>query len=84
MKKVFNQIVDSFHNEKKCFSARKLTAFFFGIMAGYIHYEYVNKDNCIDALMIDVLVILIALGIVTAQNVIELKNGNKNGVDKKQ
>lgn len=79
MKEIFNKIVDSFHNETAGFSARKLTAFVFVIFAGYIHWKYLSFDNCINALMIDAGVTLVALGIITAQNLVELKNGKDGG-----
>jgi uncharacterized membrane-anchored protein len=75
VKNIINNIVDSFNNTKKGFSARKLTAFTFVMFAGYIHIEYVNVDNSIEALLIDAGTALLCLGIITMQNIINFKNG---------
>jgi hypothetical protein len=44
----------------------------------YIHKYYVTDKNATEVLIIDLCGVLIALGIVTAQNIIELKNGKNS------
>lgn len=77
MKKLILKLINSYDNKTDGFSARKLTAYAFVLFSCYIHYKFINFDNSIEALMIDSAVVLVALGIITAQNLIELKNGNK-------
>ena len=78
---MIKQLLGSFDNvPKQGFSARKLTAFALMLCIAFIHFRFVDKDNAIEALMIDLSGVLLCLGIITAQNVIELKNG-KNGQD---
>lgn len=77
MKKIIDGLLGSFDNVKgNGFSGRKLTAFAFVVMSAYIHLKYVNETNAIEALIVDVCCILVSLGIVTAQNIIDLKNGS--------
>ena len=79
MKKIINNLLGSFDNLKGGFSARKLTAFAFVVMSAFIHLKYVNHDNAIEALIVDVSCVLVALGIITAQNIIDFRNnGNAN------
>jgi hypothetical protein len=79
MKKFLSEIYKSFKNlDEGRLSARKLTAFAFVVMTTYIHYAHVDKSNAIEALMVDVCAILILLGIITAGNIIEFKNGANN------
>jgi hypothetical protein len=83
MENVFTDLYNSFNNKKdKGFSARKLTAFAFVNLAAWIHYQHINHDNAIEALMIDGAIVLICLGIITAGNIIEFKNGTKQPTDK--
>jgi hypothetical protein len=72
---ILENIINSFSNSKQGFSARKLTAFSFVIMAIYLHIKHVNNDNAVQALIVDACVILICLGIITAQNIIQFKHG---------
>ena len=81
MKQLFKNIHDSFFNNDSGFSSRKLTAFSLMVCIAFIHYKYIDITNAIEALTIDLCGVLIALGIVTAQNIIELKNGKQNGTE---
>lgn len=76
--KIINNILASFNNYEKGFSARKLTAFSLMICIAYIHYKFVDTSIAIEVLIIDLSGVLIALGIVTAEQVIKLKNGGNN------
>lgn len=46
-------------------------------MIAYCHFKYVDKSNVIEVLIIDSLLLLLLLGLVTFQQVIEFKNGSK-------
>lgn len=75
MKKTIDNLLGSFDNVKNSgFSARKLTAFTLMLCIAFIHFRFVDINNAIEALMIDLSGVLLCLGIVTAQNIIELKN----------
>jgi hypothetical protein len=78
MKEIINKILSSFDNSSEGFSARKLTAFSLMVCIAYVHYKYVNESTAIEALITDLCGVLIALGIVTAEQIINLKNGNKS------
>lgn len=73
--KVLGHIHESFTNSKVGYSARKLTSFGFFALAVFIHAKYCNIHNAFDFLCVDVAMILLLLGIVTIQNLIEFKNG---------
>jgi len=76
MKQIFSKILLSFENNKDGFSARKLTAFILVLNICYIHYKFVNSQNAVETIIVDLCGVLVSLGIITAQQVIELKNGN--------
>lgn len=78
MKQLYTNLVNSFKNSRDGFSGRKLTAFSLIVCIYWVHYKYVNHDNATEVLIIDLCGVLISLGIVTAQNIIELKNGKTN------
>ena len=71
MKSVIKNILDSFHNKEGGWSARKLTAFAFMCMAAYCVKYHVNDSNAVHALMVIGCIILLCLGIVTAENIIK-------------
>jgi hypothetical protein len=76
---MINKLLGSFDNVKgQGFSARKLTAFALMLCIAFIHFRFVDINNAIEALMIDLSGVLLCLGIVTAQNIIELKNNKQN------
>lgn len=75
--KVINDLIKSFTNDKGGFSARKLTAFALMVCVAYIHYKYVDLSIAVEVLIIDLCAVLLCLGLVTASNLIELKNGSK-------
>jgi hypothetical protein len=58
-------------------SARKLTAFAFVLFAAYLHLKHADTDP-LSFLICDCCVVLISLGIVTAEQVIKLRNGQDN------
>jgi hypothetical protein len=72
-------ILASFSNEPGGASARKLTAFAFMLCVAWVHLKWVNHENAIAALVIDVSAALLSLSIVTAENLIRLRHGGKGG-----
>jgi hypothetical protein len=78
IKEIINNLLDSFSNSQAGFSARKLSSFAFMILAYFIHWEFCTKDNAYDFLLVDLAMVLLLLGIVTVQNLIEFKNGKNN------
>ncbi len=78
LSKFISDIYHSFFNNKSGMSARKLTAFSLITCVFYLHYKYVDTTNAFDFLVADLCAIMLLLGIVTAQNIIELKNGKTN------
>lgn len=78
MKTILHKLFASFDNTAGGLSARKLTAFAMMWLIAWCH-RLVDATNVVEVLMIDCGFVLLLLGIITAQNVIELKNG----IDKK-
>jgi len=78
MKEIWNNFISSFNNSKDGGSARKSTAFGAMIFIAYCHYKFVSNTNVVEVIIIDWCGVLICLGLVTAQNIIELKNGGKD------
>ena len=78
MTPIVDNLIKSFTTEKGGFAARKLTAFALMVCIGYIHYKHCTADNAIEFLIIDLAGVLLCLGLVTAANIIELKNGNSD------
>jgi hypothetical protein len=76
-----NFLLASFRNEPGGASARKLTAFAFMLCVGWVHLKWVNHENAIAALIIDVSAALLSLSIVTAENLIRLRHGGKGGAE---
>jgi hypothetical protein len=77
MKEIINGLWASFNTYEKGASARKLTAFALMVLIAYCHIKYVDNTNVIEAIIIDLSGVLLCLGLVTASNIIELKNGSK-------
>lgn len=69
-------MLNSFDTESGGLSARKLSAFY-GVVGGatYVTVKLVKPEDGLYALVAWLLFALLCLGIVTIQNVIELKNG---------
>ena len=78
--KIIDNLLKSFTTEKGGFAARKLTAFALMILIAYSHFKYVDLTNVVEVLIIDLSGVLLCLGLVTASNIIELKNGKNNEV----
>jgi uncharacterized membrane protein len=70
MKKLFKFFGFTANNGQNA-SARKLTAFAFVVMAAFMHWKHGQSDP-VSFLIADCVVILVALGIVTAEQIITL------------
>ena len=77
MKKILTNLINSFTTDKSGFSARKLSAFVGVVTAIYVTVKLIPVAAQIDALYAWLLFSLLCLGIVTIENVINLKNGSK-------
>jgi hypothetical protein len=78
LKNIIQGVIDSFNNKQnEGMSARKLTAFLFSLLIIYIHVKFIDITNVIDALLIDSGTLLLLLGIITMEQIIKFKNGDK-------
>jgi len=68
----------TFTNDRKGNSARKTTAFALMICIAYVHFNFVTEENAQLIIATDGILILVLLGIITAQNLIEMKFGYHN------
>lgn len=80
--KVLKDLWASFNNHEKGASARKLTAFALMVLIAYIHYTQLSITNAVEFLIIDLCGVFLSLGLVTFAQIIELKNGKTNGLEK--
>ncbi len=77
--KIIEKLLGSLDNQKNSgYSLRKLVALILMVCIIYIHVMYVDATMAIEVLLIDLGGVLILLGVVTIQNLIEFKNGGKN------
>lgn len=74
---MIKKLLASFDNVEGGFSARKLTAFALMICIGYIHFKFVDKDNAIEALIIDLVGVGFFLGLITFSQILSLKHGQQ-------
>lgn len=86
MKQAFKEFIIgflyTFSNDKRGNSARKTTAFALMLCVAWVHLRFVDVGNAVEVLIIDLIFVALLLGIVTAQNLIELKLG-KNEAEKR-
>ena len=78
MRKIFNNLIASFTTEKDGYSARKLSAFAAVVVAIYITVKLIPIAAQIDALYAWLAFGLLCLGIVTIEQIINLKNNKPN------
>lgn len=78
MKDLIKKLFASLDTTNLGFSGRKLTALFSILMGAYITIYKLRPEDYFTALVTWVSVALLCLGIVTIQNIIELKNGKKD------
>lgn len=82
--KFWKKLVDSGDNlNKNSFSARKLSALAGIITAMWLSHKYCNPDILDYVISAWLLFALLCLGIVTIEQVINLKNGNNKPNDEK-
>ena len=72
----------TFTNNRKGNSARKTTAFALMGCVGWIHFSYLSIETATTILLIDLSFIALLLGIVTVQNLLELKFGKNEEIEK--
>lgn len=75
---IVENLLKSFNTEKGGYAARKLTAFALMICIAYIHFKFVDITIAVEVLIVDLSGVLLCLGLVTASNILELRNGPKN------
>jgi len=80
--KIIKDIWASFNNHEQGASARKLSAFALMCMIAYIHASQLTTENAVEFLIIDLCGVFLSLGLITFSQIVELKNGSKNGTDK--
>ena len=78
MKKLFNDLVKSFSTDSGGLSARKLSAFAAVMTAIYVTAKEIPVTDQIHALCAWLFFAAVCLGIVTAEQIIKLKNGSNN------
>lgn len=84
MKKLTKWLIGSFDVGTNGGSAKKLTAFAFMLLVGWLHFVYADKDNAIEFLIVDVSAILTLLGVSTIDKIQQLKHQSNNGNDQPQ
>ena len=80
MKDFIKKLVNSLDNKNDGFSGRKLSALAGILTAIYITIHELPKEAQLHALYAWLLFSLLCLGIVTVQQVIEFRNGQKQNV----
>lgn len=78
MKKLINNLIKSFTTDSEGFSARKLSAFAAVMTAIYVTAKEIPVTDQINALYAWLFFAAVCLGIVTAEQIIKLKNGSNN------
>lgn len=78
MKKLFNNLIKSFTTDSGGFSARKLSAFVAVMTAIYVTAKEIPTSDQIHALYAWLFFAAVCLGIVTAEQIIRLKNDSNN------
>ena len=71
----------SLDNHSKGWSGRKLTSLFAVLMAAYITKFELPQEAQLHALYAWLLLVVMCLGIVTAEQIIKFKNGNEKTTD---
>ncbi len=80
---IFTNLINSLNNGKTGFSGRKLSALFIMVLVGYCHVKYVTEKEVTTVIMYDLIFILLALSIVTAEQVIKFKSDSKKDEEPK-
>lgn len=77
MKNLLAKLIASFENTKEGFSGRKLSAFVAVGLGVCLSFKYCEKDILSEILIIWLSFASLCLGLVTMQQIIDLKNGKK-------
>lgn len=75
IKMITANLVGSLHNEPGGFSGRKLSALFAVLMAAY-NLRFADKSIAVELTIVWLCFALLCLGIITMQQVIELRSGS--------
>lgn len=70
---IFEKLLASFENSPSGLSARKLSAFVLMVCVVWLHYKYVDISVVVEVIVTDLCFVLLLLGIITVQNIIELR-----------
>jgi hypothetical protein len=73
---IWNKLISSFDNHSTGFSARKLSAFVGILVSIYITAVELHQEAQLHALYAWLLFILLCLSVITAEQIIKLKNNN--------
>lgn len=76
MKKTWKWLIASFDNSPSGASARKMTAFALMICIAYLHLNFVDTANAVDFMVIDMVGVGFFLGLITADQIIQLRSGS--------
>lgn len=75
---LFQKLLASFDNTTEGFAARKLSAFAGVIAAMFFSYQHTTEHNVVEIVSIWLLFALLCMGLVTVQNIIDLKNNKSS------
>lgn len=75
IKGIFVRFINSFDTKNEGLSGRKLSAFFGVVVGGFITYEYCTTEILMEILIVWLVFVSLCLGMVTAEQIIKLKNG---------
>ena len=76
--KILDEIIHSFDNNPNSgFSARKLSAFVGVVVAVYLSIAHCEASIVVELVVAWMCFILLCLGLITTQQIIELKNGKQ-------
>lgn len=78
IKQFFLGFLYTFTNDKRGNSARKTTAFGLMVCVVYIHWNYLNFENAISALLIDLAFVGLLFGILHADDIRTILGKDKN------
>ena len=71
----FKKLIDTLFNDKEGFSMRKCIALIMVKVTIIMEFAYTSSDNIQSISIINFAFAVLLIGVVTMQNIIELKNG---------
>lgn len=72
---VVNNLANSFNTKPIGYSGRKLTAFAILVLVYYIHFKFLDNNNAVEVLIVDLCAVMLLFGLVSFQQLLSLKNG---------